>query len=122
MQPSLVAFDPEDSNVIVAGGRDSGVFYSNDAGQNWTLISDPFTSNTSGVPHIPRPFFAAFDHEPAGTVTVFVGTQGRGIWRVRLRTPVADAGGPYSTPEGTDILLSAAGSSDPAGSRRVAAC
>jgi hypothetical protein len=115
VQPSLVAFDPEDSNIIVAGGRDSGIFVSNDAGQNWTLISDPFTSNTSGIPHIPRPFFAAFDHEPAGTVTVFVGTQGRGVWRVRLRQPVADAGGPYSTPEGTDVMLSAAGSSDPDG-------
>jgi hypothetical protein len=115
VQPSLVAFDPEDPNVIVAGGRDSGIFYSNDAGQNWTTITDPLTSNTSGTPHIPRPFFAAFDHEPAGTVTVFVGTQGRGVWRVRLRTPIADAGGPYTTPEGTDVTLTAAGSSDPDG-------
>jgi hypothetical protein len=115
VQPSLVAFDPEDANVIVAGGRDSGIFVSNDAGANWTTVSDPFTSHTSGIPHIPRPFFAEFDHEPAGTTTVFVGTQGRGVWRLRLRPPVADAGGPYTTPEGTDVTLSAAGSTDPDG-------
>jgi hypothetical protein len=115
VQPSLVAFDPEDANVIVAGGRESGIFVSNDAGQNWTLISDPLTPHTSGIPHIPRPFFAAFDHEPAGTTTIYVGTQGRGVWRVRLRPPTADAGGPYSTPEGTNVTLSASGSSDPDG-------
>src|SRR5205085_11459697 len=28
VQPTLVAFDPEDGNTIVAGGRDSGVFLS----------------------------------------------------------------------------------------------
>jgi hypothetical protein len=113
VQPSLVAFDPEDSNVIVAGGRDSGIFVSDDAGANWTTISDPLTSNTSGIPHIPRPFFAEFDHEPAGTTTVFIGTQGRGVWRVRLRLPAADAGGPYSTPEGTNVTLDASASTDP---------
>jgi hypothetical protein len=113
VQPSLVAFDPEDSNVIVAGGRDSGIFLSNDGGVNWTTITDPLTSNTTGIPHLPRPFYAAFDHEPAETTTVFIGTQGRGVWRVRLELPTADAGGPYITPEGTNVTLDASGSSDP---------
>jgi hypothetical protein len=115
VQPSLVAFDPEDSNVIVAGGRDSGIFLSDDGGQNWTTITDPFTSDTSGIPHLPRPFFAEFDHEPAGVTTVFIGTQGRGVWRVHLELPTADAGGPYVTSEGTNVLLDAGGSSDPDG-------
>jgi hypothetical protein len=115
VQPSLVAFDPEDANVIVAGGRDSGIFVSNDSGVNWTTITDPLTSNSSGIPHLPRPFFAEFDHEPAGTTTVFIGTQGRGVWRVRLRLPTADAGGPYFTQEGTDVTVTAAASTDPDG-------
>ena len=32
-QPSLLAFDPEDSDIIVAGGRDSGVFASINGGR-----------------------------------------------------------------------------------------
>ena len=87
-QPSLVAFDPEAGNVLVAGGRDSGVFLSTDAGATWGLLTDPFTSNTSGTPHLPRPWFAYFDHEPAGHVKLYVGTQGRGVWR--LSPPSAD--------------------------------
>ena len=39
---------------------------SNDSGVNWTTITDPLTSNTSGIPHLPRPFFAEFvaPHDP----------------------------------------------------------
>jgi hypothetical protein len=84
VQPTLVAFDPEDANTIVAGGRDSGVFLSRNAGLNWSLLTDPRTPNTSGIPHLPRPFFAYFDHEPAGTINIFVGTQGRGAWRIAV--------------------------------------
>jgi len=87
-QPSLVAFDQEDSNILVAGGRESGVFLSANGGQNWGLITDPLTSNVSGIPHLPRPFYAYFDHEPAGKVNIYVGTVGRGVWR--LTPPSAD--------------------------------
>jgi uncharacterized repeat protein (TIGR01451 family) len=87
-QPTLLAFDPEASNVLVAGGRDSGVFLSTDGGNTWGLVTDPFTANVSGVPHLPRPWFAYFDHEPAGRVKVYIGTQGRGVWR--LSPPSAD--------------------------------
>jgi uncharacterized repeat protein (TIGR01451 family) len=87
-QPTLLAFDPDSSNVLVAGGRDSGVFLSTNGGGSWGLLTDPFTSNVSGIPHIPRPWFAYFDHEPAGSVKIFIGTQGRGVWR--LSPPSAD--------------------------------
>lgn len=104
-QPSLVAFDPEDPNIIVAGGRDSGVFVSGDAGETWNLLTDPFTSGTSGTPHLPRPWFAYFDHEPAGEVNVYVGTQGRGVWRLNL--PTADLSitktGPAEVNAGDDL-------------------
>jgi photosystem II stability/assembly factor-like uncharacterized protein len=110
-QPSLLAFDPEDSNVIVAGGRDSGVFLSRDGGQNWGLLTDPLTSHTSGIPHLPRPWFAYFDHEPAGTINLFIGTQGRGVWRLAIVAPIADANGPYVTDEGQDIILDGTASS-----------
>jgi photosystem II stability/assembly factor-like uncharacterized protein len=81
-QPSLVAFDPEDPNILVAGGRDSGVFLSTDRGKTWSLVTDPFDPGTSGIPHLPRPWFAYFDHEPAGELSLYIGTQGRGVWRL----------------------------------------
>ena len=88
VQPSLVAFDPEDSNVIVAGGRDSGIFLSRTtAVRTGRSISDPFTSNTSGIPHIPRPFFADFDHEPAGTDHGLRRDAGTRRMAARLRLP-----------------------------------
>lgn len=82
-QPSLLAFDPENSNIVVAGGRDSGVFVSMNGGRDWDLVTDPFTSHRSGVAHIPRPMFAHFDHDnPATIVDVYIGSQGRGVFRV----------------------------------------
>lgn len=88
VQPSLLGFDPEDPNILVAGGQDSGVFVSTDGGENWGLVTDPFDSANSGVPHIPRPYYAYFDHEPAGEAKIYIGTQGRGVWRLTL--PTAD--------------------------------
>lgn len=114
-QPSLVAFDPEDPNIIVAGGRDSGLFLSTNGGQDWDLLTDPFDSGSSGIPHIPRPWFVHFYHDTPGAFWLFVGTQGRGVFRIRIKTPVANAGGPYSTTEGANVTLNAGGSSDPDG-------
>jgi hypothetical protein len=89
-QPTLVAFDPEDSNIIVAGGRESGVFISRDGGGTWTILTDPFTPGTSGVPHLPRPFFAHFDHRSANSLpSIYIGTLGRGVWRIDLAPPGA---------------------------------
>jgi Ca2+-binding RTX toxin-like protein len=80
-QPSLLAYDPQDGNIIVAGGRDSGVFLSKDGGANWILLTDPLDPANSGTPHLPRPRHAYFDHEP-GSLDIYIGTQGRGVWRI----------------------------------------
>jgi hypothetical protein len=87
-QPTLVAFDPRNANTMVAGGADSGVFVTLDGGTTWIPVSDPFSPCCSGRPHIPRPRFAYFDHEPStffgSTTSIYLGTQGRGLWRVTL--------------------------------------
>jgi len=114
-QPTLMAFDPEDANILVAGGSDSGVFLSTDGGLNWSVLTDPINSGTSGIPHLPRPRFAYFDHEPAGTINIYIGTQGRGVWRFTVVPPLADADGPYTTDEGVDVILDGSSSSDPGG-------
>jgi len=86
-QPTLVAFDPVDSNILLAGGADSGVFLSVDGGATWNVITDPINSGTSGTPHLPRPWFAHFEHEPPGKIRVYIGTQGRGVWRAEFEPP-----------------------------------
>jgi uncharacterized repeat protein (TIGR01451 family) len=86
-QPLMVAFDPENPNILIAGGASSGVFISNDSGDSWRLLTDPFTSGTTGIPHLPRPLWAHFDHDKPGVIRIYLGT-GRGIWRVEL--PTAD--------------------------------
>ncbi len=111
-QPSLVAYDAEDANIMVAGGRDSGIFLSTDAGADWSLLTDPV--NATSKPHLPRPWFAYFDHEPANRVNIYIGTQGRGVWRISLGIPTVSAGGPYSTNEGQDVVLTAT-ANDPDG-------
>jgi hypothetical protein len=84
-EPSLLAFDPENPQIVVAGGRDSGVFLSPDGGGRWALLTDPFTPGVSGIPHLSRPRFAYFDHEPAdGKVRIYIGTEGRGVWRITV--------------------------------------
>ena len=112
VQPSLLAYDSANGSIIIAGGQDSGIFLSVDGGTNWSLVTDP-----SGVSkaHLPRPRDAYFDHEPVIQLSVYVGTQGRGVWRLAFQLPTASAGGPYTTPEGTDVVLDASGSTDPHG-------
>src|SRR5439155_954768 len=86
-QPSLLAYDPDDPNLIVAGGRDSGVFLSTNKGADWHLLTDPFTSDTSGTPNLPRPWFAHFEHLSDTDVNIYIGTQGRGVWKIKIRLP-----------------------------------
>ncbi len=86
-QPTLVAFDPNDPMILAAGGADSGLFLSTGAGTNWKRVSDPIDSGNSGIPHLPRPRFAYFDHLSTGEINLFVGMQGRGVWRVGFRPP-----------------------------------
>ena len=108
-QPQLFAFSPRDPNLMVAAGNDSGVFVSVDGGGNWTLVSDPISPASSGTPHIPRPQFAHFDHlrDVGGLshVDIYVGTRGRGVFRIRLGYAArAGAGGrpePAGAPAGS---------------------
>lgn len=83
-QPTLLAFDPQDRNLIVAGGHDSGVFLSGDSGKHWRLVTDPFDPVGSDLPHLTQPRFAYFDHDPHNAVDVYIGTRGRGVWRMRV--------------------------------------
>lgn len=85
-QPTLVAFDPNDPDIVVAGAADAGVFISTNGGTRWQRVTDPISPGTSGVPHIPRPFYAHFDHDqPGGDINLYVGTRGRGAWRLTFK-------------------------------------
>ncbi len=82
VQPTLVAFDPNDASTLLAGGSDSGIFLSRNSGGSWITVT-----NNSGPPQnpvVPRPHFAYFDRE-CGNFNIYVGTQGRGVWRLRYR-------------------------------------
>ena len=85
-QPTLVKFDPSDPDILVAGGADSGVFISTNGGTRWQLVTDPISPGTSGTPHIPRPYYAHFDHDPpGGDINLYLGTRGRGAWRLTFK-------------------------------------
>ncbi len=98
--PTLVAFDPFNSATIVAGGAESGVFLSVDGGSTWEQLTDPISPQTSGIPHLPRPRYAYFTHDGstlfAPVLSVFLGTQGRGVWRITRTNPptIVDVCGP----------------------------
>ena len=103
-QPSLLAIDPLDPDIIVAGGRDSGVFLSTDGGDNWRLLTDPFEGTLKDaadkqIPDLPRPRFAHFKHAgdvAGGALSLYIGTQGRGVWKIDVDfnlQPDSDEGG-----------------------------
>jgi uncharacterized repeat protein (TIGR01451 family) len=109
-QASLVAFDPSDPDIIVAGGRSSGVFITSNGGQSWALLTDPFTPGSSGIPHLPNPAFARFDHDRPGVVRIYLGT-GRGVWRIDLANAdlsVTKADAPDPVILGTDLTYTIA--------------
>jgi hypothetical protein len=82
----LVAYDPSDPDILVAGAVDSGVFLSTNGGTRWQLVTDPISPGTSGTPHIPRPYYAHFDHDPpGGDINLYLGTRGRGAWRLTFK-------------------------------------
>ncbi len=80
VQPSLVSFDPSDANTMIAGSRDAGLFLTRDAGATWNKITD--NSGSANNPIVPRPNFTYYDKE-CGVSTAYIGTQGRGVWRVK---------------------------------------
>jgi hypothetical protein len=85
-QASLVAISPKNPDLIVAGGQDSGVFVSLDGGNGWRLVTDP-QNNSQRRPHISRPFVAHFEDFHDGYSNVYVGTRGRGAWRIAVNRP-----------------------------------
>lgn len=86
-QPTMVAFDPANPKIIVAGAADAGVFVSTDGGTGWTRVTDPLGTDPT-KPHIPRPRAAYFDHEPSDTVNIYLASQGHGAVRIRLNPMV----------------------------------
>ncbi|PPK88167.1 photosystem II stability/assembly factor-like uncharacterized protein [Neolewinella xylanilytica] len=85
LQPSLVAFNPYDEEVIVAGAADAGLFISFDGGESWRPVTDP--DDPSGI-QVPRPKFAHFEEAPMpfgdNGLNVYIGTKGRGMFRMRI--------------------------------------
>jgi uncharacterized repeat protein (TIGR01451 family) len=75
-QPTMIAYHPTNPNVLLAGATDAGLFMSSNGGQAWTLLTDT----------LPRVWHPAFD--PVDDSVFYVGTVGRGVWKVNL--PDAD--------------------------------
>ncbi|HEY6875948.1 MAG TPA: hypothetical protein VI384_06280 [Candidatus Dormibacteraeota bacterium] len=71
------SFDPA-SNTILAGTQFSGIFASYDGGASWSQLP--------GSQQVPRVLQFFFDTRNQGTV--YVGSQGRGAWKIHL--PQAD--------------------------------
>jgi hypothetical protein len=84
VQPTMVAFDPNNANNLLAGAADAGIFLSQNNGTTWTTL----TNNSGGTanPIIPRPNWAYFDLE-CSQENIYVGTQGRGAWHLSFRDP-----------------------------------
>jgi hypothetical protein len=85
-QPTLLAFDPEDSATIIAGGADAGVLLSRDGGASWTSVRSTTAGSGTTGRTVTRARLAVFSHdaEDAHSVNVYLGTQGGGIWRLRI--------------------------------------
>lgn len=83
-QPTLLAISPLDGRTIVVGGYDSGLHLSLDRGATWTTLTD--NSGDAANPVIPRPRTAHFEADGT-TGRLYVGTQGRGAWRITYPLP-----------------------------------
>lgn len=83
LRPADAATSPLDGRTIVVGGYDSGLQLSLDRGATWTT-----TDNLGGAanPVIPRPRTAHFEADGANG-RLYIGTQGRGAWRVAYPLP-----------------------------------
>jgi hypothetical protein len=94
-QPTLVAINPDFPRIRVGGGADSGVFLTFDDGLHWNRVTDPIHPKQTGIPHLPRPRFAYFENRGA-QVSVFIGTEGRGVWRTSVAKPAINLGCPLA--------------------------
>jgi hypothetical protein len=83
-QPTLVAFDPNDANTLLAAAADAGIFLSRNNGVSWVTV----TNNSGDVsnPIVPRSRSAYFNRE-CSQFNIYVGTQGRGAWHLSYRDP-----------------------------------
>lgn len=81
-QPTLVEFDSEQGTNVIAGGADTGVFLSFDDGRTWQPVDNSTSTHLDPPILIPRPRLARFDHYRNGKFDIYVGTQGRGAWRI----------------------------------------
>jgi hypothetical protein len=83
-QPTLVAFDRNDPNNLIAGAADAGIFLSRNSGASWTTVTS--NAGTAASPVIPRPYWAYFNRE-CSQYSIDVGTQGRGAWHMTFPDP-----------------------------------
>jgi hypothetical protein len=83
-QPTLVAFDPNDANTLLAAAADAGIFLSRNNGVSWVTV----TNNSGDVsnPIVPRSRSAYFNRE-CSQFNIYVGTQGRGAWHLSYSDP-----------------------------------
>ena len=77
IQPTLVLIPPGEEQYALVGTADSGLFLSKDNGATWSQV----VAAGGGTLRIPRPRAAYFDQKEQSLV-IFVGSQGRGVWRL----------------------------------------
>ncbi len=70
-----ITFNPNNSNQVLLGTYQAGVFYSNDRGRSWCKI------RSSEKIFLANGFF--FDSD----TSAFVSTYGRGLWKIKLCVP-----------------------------------
>ena len=112
-QPSLLAYDPENGNFLVAGGIDSGIFLSVDNGTNWSLVTRPERGRQATSAPAARRVLRPRAGHPARHLRLHPGPR-----RLAAHLPAADrrCRRPVRRrTKGTDVVLDASGSTDPDG-------
>lgn len=88
VQPTLVAFDPQDSRIVVAGSADAGPFISTDAGKTWRRIGNFIWKPTPPMTRSRKTYFYhGMSTSLSEHVYIYLATRGRGVFRVRTKVP-----------------------------------
>ncbi len=103
-QASMIAINPDNPDMIVAGGQDSGVFASTDGGNGWYRLTDS-RGNTRARTHISRPLFAHFETFHDGYANVYIGARGRGAWRTVVNRPTSVTGSDFDGDGTNDVMI-----------------